>query len=197
MTTTIGTTQTSLAFNNVTADLEEWYVTRFVSTPLDMTSISANTWTYNFAGQESDGLLNFPVFSTDKAVRINCYVWRPSGSTKVGTILDGDTAATVDEGAVSTEVAHHVTFSGSAVSSMQTNDVLIFEVWFLVNPGSGTGHTATFYYDGTTENTTDNATVSNHASFLETPQNLTFAGTEISMTQNAAKTYSNKFITKT
>ena len=83
------------------------------------------------------------------------------------------------------------------VSSLLTNDVLILEVWFPNTEGDSDPFS--FRYDGTTVNTTDNAAVTNPASFLETPENLTFAGGPggpITMTESAAKTYSNKFITK-
>lgn len=173
MNTTIGTSQTSLV-STVATGTNEHYYTRFVSPPLFQTSISANTWIYNFAASQNQSVANFPVNGIDKPVWVNCYVWRP-GTGVVGTILDGDTASTVDEdqaGAGTAEKAHHVIFSGSAVASMQDNDVLIFEAWFII---TGTaGRTGTFFYDGTTENVTDNATVSNHASFLETPENLVF-----------------------
>lgn len=228
MTTTIGSSQATLtdnAFGNSTP--HSYYYTRFVSAPLDQASISANTWSYNFAASE-DGTgqavrNNFPVDGTNKVVYVNCYVWRPSTQTKIGTVLDGDTAATVDEASANTEAAHHVTFSGSAVSSMSNGDVIILEIWFRITEtaGGSTGNTNNFFYDGTTENTTEGATVSNHASFLETPETLTFSsgttftrtpsdtitlsesvqaiknpGEGINMTNEATKTYANKFITK-
>ena len=63
-----------------------------------------------------------------------------------------------------------------AVASTQNNDVIVFEVWFVITSGTTTASAKTFFYDGTTANTTDNATVTNHASFLETPENINLTG---------------------
>jgi len=172
MNITAGTSPASVVLTS-TADTgaHNYYITKFVSQPLYETSISANTWTYAFAAKESSTSANFPVTSNNKSVWVNAYVWRPSNSSKIGTILDGTTAATVDEGAAATEVYHIVTFSGSAVSSMQDGDVIILEVWFQITQGAATAFTDTFYYDGTTVSA-ENATVTTPASYLETPENL-------------------------
>ena len=176
MDTTIGTGMTGLS-TTIASGTNNYYFTRFVSPPIFQTSLSANTWTYNFAAHQNHVAGNFPVSGVNQPVRVNCYVWRP-GTGLVGTILDGNTtASTVDEGASAATLAHHVTFTGSAVASMQNNDVIVFEVWFILTPDAP-GRTGTFYYDGTTVNTTDNASVSNHASFLETPEDLVLAGAE-------------------
>jgi hypothetical protein len=173
MNTTIGTTQTSIADNgNTTSSGMDIYVTRFVSPALNMSSISANTWTYSFAAKSSAGQGNFPVSGSSQPVRVCCYVWRPSTSTKIGTILDGNTASTVDEASAGVERGSTTTFSGLAVPSMQSGDVIIFEVWFL-GTTTDSSITFTFYYDGATVTTTD-GTVSNHASFIETPEGLSF-----------------------
>lgn len=199
MNTTIGSSQTSKAQVTVDDLSRQYYFTRFVSEGLNQPSISANTWTYNFSAKAQPSAPtrgNFPVDGNDKSVRVVCYVWRP-GTGKIGDILDGNSAATVDEPSDNIEVSHHVTFSGSAVSSIQNGDVIAFEVWFVIDPlGGATPATMTFYYDGTTVNTTDNSTVSNHASFIETPENLAFLASSGNMTNSNTKTYSNKFITK-
>lgn len=194
MNTTIGTSQQVISRAGGSAAASQTiYITRFVSPPIFDASISANTWTLNVAFAEDASQQNFPVSGTDGALRVNCYVWRPSNGTKVGTILDGNTAATVDE--ATSERASNVTFSGSAVSSLQGGDVIIVEIWSGLSAVTRTtSGVMYFYYNGTTVTTTDGA-VSSHASFLETPQNLDFVGT-INMTESAAKTYSNKFITK-
>lgn len=204
MTTTIGTSQIAITETSGSISLS-WnqYFTRFVSAPLTVTSISANTWTYNFAASQAHVDCNFPVNGTNKSVGICVYVWRPSTQTKIGTVRDGTTAATVDEAGAGTEAAHHVTFSGSAVTC-QANDVLICEIWF--NAPAGTSGAASqnisWYYDGTTANTTDNATVSSHASFIETPQDLFGTGTttvsqtsihKYNLLQNVAQTSVQKY----
>lgn len=198
MDTVIGTSQTSISVPINFLGLRNMYFTRFVSEPLasSVTSIAANTWTYNFASMNESLAVNFPVSSTNKAIAITCYVWRP-GTGKLGNILDGNSAALYNEGTASTKVVQHGTFTGASVASTQANDVIVFEVWFAVTTTNSTLRTCWYYFDGTTENTTALDTVTNHASFLETPQTLTFAGAgPIDMTQAAAKTYANKFITK-
>jgi hypothetical protein len=74
------------------------------------------------------------------------YVWRPSGGgSKVGTIYDASTAlgnewTTTDEGRV-------VTFSGSSLT-IQDNDVLVFEPWYVATQGMATAYTIHIDFDG-------------------------------------------------
>ena len=70
----------------------------------------------------------------------------------------------------------NVTFAGSLISSVQDGDVICCEVWFEITQGGATAYTDTFYFDGTTVNSTGGQIVSDHASYLETPQDLTFVG---------------------
>ena len=176
MDTTIGTSQTSIVLtSNATSSLQDYYFTRFVSPALSgISSITAQTWTYNIATMESNTSANFPC-ATQNSVRTVAYVWRPSSQTKVGNIRDNVSDSTTTEGTASTERSHFVTFAGSLVSSISNGDVICFEVWFSITQLIATAYTDTFYFDGTTATTTDNTTVSSHASFLETPQTLTFA----------------------
>jgi hypothetical protein len=175
MNTTIGTSQVSKAIaTNASTSLQNLYYARFISMPLGSQTISANTWDYNFAAQCNNLNANFPV-NTTGPVYINCYVWRPSTGAKVGTILEGNSASDFAEvSAASAEKVANGTFSGSSLA-IQNDDVLVFEMIFQVTQGSANARTDTVYYDGTTENTTDNTTVSNHASFIQTPQTLSLA----------------------
>lgn len=202
MNTTIGTAQAGLSLVNTTVRNDEFsYVTKFVSDPLNMTSITAQTWTWNFAVKNTNGspINAYPTPSTSDNLPIAVYVWRPSTGAKVSNIFDGNTATTgYDVGWENNvnEVNQQATFSGTAVTS-QVNDVIIVEAWVRIDAVSTTSSTLSFYYDGTTVNTSaSGTTVSNHASFLETPQTLTFTAATIDMTEASAKTYSNKFITK-
>jgi hypothetical protein len=194
MNTTIGTSQQVISAEGNQDNPATVYVSRWVSPPIYQSSIAANTWTYSFAAKEVVSQQNFPVSATDKAVPVNCYVWRPGG-TKVGTILDGNTAATVDEGAANVERGSTTTFTGASVASVQNGDVIVFEAWFSCTLITGAGAVMSYYYDGNTVTTTD-GTVSSHASFIETPENLNFTPVPVDMTITASKTYSNKFITK-
>lgn len=204
MNTTIGTSQATLSLVNTTVRSDAFsYVTKFVSDPLNMTSITAQTWTWNFAVKLSAGapINAYPTPSTSDNLPVAVYVWRPSTGAKVLNIFDGNTATTgYDVGFENNlnEVIEQATFSGSAVTC-QVDDVIIVEAWVRIDAVSTTSATLSFYYDGTTANTSaSGTTVSSHASFLETPQTLTFqaGGAPIAMTESAAKTYSNKFITK-
>jgi len=116
---------------------------------------------------------NFPVDGNGvNPMRVVCYVWRPSTQTKVGNILDGNSASNPTEPAAQRNIL--VTFSGAAVSSIQDGDVICYEVMFPITQAAATAYTDTIYFDGTTASTINNQTTSNQASFLETPQSLTF-----------------------
>jgi hypothetical protein len=204
MNTTIGTAQTQLDFVNTAARSNIFaYVTKFVSANLNETSIAANTWKWNFAAKISNTTpVAFPTPSTNDRVPVNVYVWRPSTGAKVGTIFDGAASATYwDIGweDITVETLQNGNFAGAAVTTA-INDVIVVEVWVRMDCTSTTSTTYSVMYDGTTvnESAVNPTTVSNHASFLETPQNLTFTsgGAPINMTESAAKTYANKFITK-
>lgn len=175
MDTTIGTSQTSLANASLAVNtLKNYYVARFVSPFLGQSSISANTWTWSFATQQSNASARFPAFGTTSPGSISLYVWRTSTQAKVGSIIDGATA-NITLSTVTTERAYTTTFSGSSLSSLNTNDdVLVCEVWFRPTQALTTSYTQTFYFDGATENITTNTAGSDHATFISTPETITF-----------------------
>ena len=177
MGTSIGTAQTSLtlsSINNTSAN--DYYFTRFVTWGLvGITAINAGTWRYAFAASESNANANFPCSGSNAPVYLNVYVWRPSNQTKIGTIIDGNTDSVyVEPGATSSERSEYGTFTGAAVASVTDDDVIICEIWFRVTQAAATAYNDIFYYDGTTENNTDNTVVSNHASYISTWQTLAF-----------------------
>jgi hypothetical protein len=211
MNTTIGTAQASKTFTNTTtrAANNTCFVTKFISDPINQSGIAANTWTYNFAAKISvlAPVDDFPTNDTNpRFIPICCYVWRPSTGVKVGNILDGNSATGVytdigNRGSNTTsESAEHGTFTGAAVSGAAANDVIILEAWIEVWLSASTSTVLSYFYDGTTVNTTGGAVVSNHASFLETPENITFAGgsggTPIDMTNVSILDFSDHLITK-
>ena len=206
MNTTIGTAQVVKSATSANATDRIYYITKFVSDNLNQTSIAANTWTYNFAFKIANVSNQIcPVFSTGgnefNHLPITVYVWRPSTGAKVSNILDANSGVNTFHDCSWTSVNELVergTFAGSAVTC-QVNDVIIMEAWCYSSDSTARANAINYYYDGTTVNTTNQATVSNHASYLETPENIAFGaggGAPIDMTQSAAKTYSNKFITK-
>lgn len=175
MNTSIGTAQTSIT-NTTTASTSPLssYFTRFVSLPINQSGIAANTWNYAYAANEPNANANFPCSGANQVVAINVYVWRPSTNSIVGTILDGNTAATNSEGAAATEVSQYATFAGSAVAGAAAGDVIVCEVWFTLTQGNATARADIFYFDGTTETLATGTTVSNHASFINTPETIAF-----------------------
>jgi hypothetical protein len=194
LSSTIGTTQTSLVItSNAAVTAQTFYFTRFVGPPIGAQTIAAATWTYNFAAKQSNISANFPVNGASQPCRVVCYVWRPSSTSVVGTILDGNSASTLTEGAT-LEVTYPTTFSGAAVTT-QNNDVIVFEVWFVVTQSSATAYTDTFYFDGAVVTTSGGSSVTNHASFIECPNTIADPSTSIDMTPNLL-TLTNKFITK-
>jgi hypothetical protein len=174
--TNVGSAQTTLAFTgNMATSARNYYVSRWVSPVIYDTSVSAQTWTYAFAARETSTSCNFPCSGNNGAVYVCAYVWKPSNGTKYGNILDGNSAATVDEGSANATVGHVVSFTGSAVSSLTPGDaVIVFEAWFQITSGVTTSQTLTFYYDGATDPTENASGLTNVASYISTPQNLTF-----------------------
>jgi hypothetical protein len=185
MDTTIGSAQTSVshtlttAFNNNTLS----FVTKFISPELDQTSVSANTWRYNFSTKHNNltPCEDYPTPDNAHTVPICVYVWRPGDGTKVGNILDGntanvytDTGSFQDPPGTTSQVAQDGTFTGSAVASVQTGDVIVLEAWISVYTDTAASLTLQYLFDGAIETLTNGSVVSNHASFLETPENLTF-----------------------
>lgn len=178
----IGTAQSSVAIttaNNTNPQVA--FLGTFVSPGLSSnTTISADTITFNVADQQSATQAAFWVNA------FNVYVWRPSTGTKVGTLIDTSSTGTLIGSATgTTEVTTTGTASTSSVSAL-AGDVIICEVWSRFTQSMGTAYTGTFYYDGTTVNTgAENTAVTNHASFIELTQNLSFNGDPQSLTQDS------------
>lgn len=196
MDTTIGSSQASKALTTKnTSSAQNDYYTRFCSSPMSITSLSADTWNYTFAAFSSQyTLANFPVTAANSnlPVNITLYVWRPSNGTKIATILDGNSNNTFGYGgAASSEVSFTGTFAGSAVS-FAANDILCFEVYFHITQALTIHPTDTFYYDGSVETNTNGTATTNQASYIESPNNtITFGGGA------AAVIYPKFFSTKT
>lgn len=197
MDTTKGVSQASLSASVSLGFSESTiYSSKWVSPPLDSNvTITAQTWTVNFASKSgSDPFYPYKI-------KPNVYVWRPSTGAKVGTIFDNIAGSPYGAGNVN-ETSKQQTFSGSAVSCL-AGDVIIFEGWCAAISFSIGTFSIFFYYDGATETTSDGSTVSNHASFISTPQDLTFStggggdeepGPPVECTVTS-KTVTNKFIT--
>lgn len=109
---------------------------------------------------------------------LNIYVWRPSTGVKVGTIRDaaGTSLGGLEPTAASSRQVSNITGITSSAVSAADGDVIICEVWIRYTQGASMSYTGTFFYDGTTVNTTENAVVTSHASFIELTENLVFKG---------------------
>lgn len=196
MNTTKGTSEVGLVRTNTATGAHVIYFTKFVSEQIGNSSIAANTWTYNFAAHQSSSALNFPVSGASQSTQAVLYVWRPSNSTKVGTIFDGTTAATVGEGGTDAKASHTTTFSGASVSGIQAGDRLVFEAWISHNSGSTT-NTGTYFFDGTVITLTETF-VTDHASFIETPETITLGAGTTTVTQTSIQKYDiGKYLSQT
>jgi hypothetical protein len=196
MDTTIGSSQTSInCATNASTSAQVSRFTRFVSPVLSSTSISANTWNYAFAVAESNVNANFPCSGqSGHDIWVNVFVWNTNTQTKVGNIIDGlgGAGAEYQEPSIAaTEVSVYGTFAGSAVNSIPSGSVICYEAIFQFTQNNTTARTVTLYYDGATETNNNGTTVSNHASFIETPQSITFGGGNITKTLTSTVTISS------
>jgi hypothetical protein len=126
---------------------------------------------FNIANRESSASMNIGA-----DMRINAYVWRPSTGTKIGTLVDG--LAMVGDAEPSAALSIRVnraSITSTVTLSADAGDVIICEVWNLFTQAVGTSLQCGFYWDGTTVNLTQDAVVTNHASFFElSTSTLTF-----------------------
>lgn len=188
MDTTIGSSQTNRnCSTNASSSAQVSRFSRFVSPVLSVTSITAQTWNYAFAVSEDNVNANFPCSSTGKDIWVNVFVWNTNTQTKVGNIIDGVTSTgSFDEPSTAAqETSVYGQFGGSAVNSIPSGSVIVYEAIFQITQNNSTARTLTFHYDGANENNANGNTVSNHASYIETPQTVTFGG------GNVVKTLTN------
>jgi hypothetical protein len=108
--------------------------------------------------------------------RIECYVWRPSNGTKVGTLVAASsTPNTVATASGTAEVTDVDVFTNTTAVTCLDGDVLIFEAWASFTPSMAASVSLAHYFDGTTiPGATENAATSDCASYLEISSNLTF-----------------------
>lgn len=178
MNTTIGVSQASLAgATSASTSAQQGFFGFFCSPALSGAQSvgTANTLDFTIALSESN--LNANLVITG----LNIYVWRPSTGAKIGTCIDSTGIAGGLEPtlASSEQVNSYTAAGGDNVSlgvsiSAADGDVIICEVWASFAEAMATSYTATIFYDGTTENTTENAVVSNHAGFITFAETLAF-----------------------
>ena len=176
MNTTIGTAQTSLSGTSLAnTGLQLPFMGHFTSPPLNGTQEITGSLRLNVALTQSNTQMNLGQYLS------TClYVWRPSTGVVVGKLYEGPGNQIAVTGAAAPSAANTEKVDWGSVSGASTmvtaldGDVLICEVWPAFIQGTAAAYTATFFFDGTTENTTLNATVSNHAAFVEVDENLVF-----------------------
>jgi hypothetical protein len=171
MLTNIGSSQASKAWpSTATTSQQYMHIRRFISPPLNgAQTVGGGTLTFNCAGEESNTNMNHWWNN------IHIVVWDPISGTVRGTVKNGSTSSMggSEPTSQSSEQVDHWTTSTSAVSA-KDGDHIIIEIGSVYTQGMATSYTGTFYFDGTTENTTENASVSNHASFVSFFETLTF-----------------------
>jgi hypothetical protein len=164
---TKGTTQTSISLTGLGQTThQDNYLARFTSLPLSAQTVTAQTWTFALALDEANAAANSQLAPC-------IYVWRPTGSTVVGFIIDSDTPIGVEWGASEDGIV--ATVSGAAVTA-QLGDVVVLEVWrHAPTQTNTTARVQTVWFDGATD--VVDATTAGAASYIETPQNLVFPQT--------------------
>lgn len=175
MDTAIGIGQTSRAGTSLAqVDFQLGLLGMFISLPLlGAQTVGGGTMVLNTAEAEGDLAANF------FANVLTVYVWRPSTGSKVGNLFSGIMPSGSEPTAANSEqVTHNAAITSSGVAAAD-GDVIVCEVWGRHGQADAVARTCTFYYDGTTENVTENAVVSNHASYLELAETLSFQPTSV------------------
>lgn len=145
----------------------------FASLPLDVAQqIPPQPVTLNIANRESSTTMNLGA-----DLRAVAYAWRPGTGTLVGYIVDGLTMVGDAEPSTALSIrVNNASVTSTVTVSTAAGDVIICEIWQVFTQGAANAFTGAIYFDGTTQNSTTNATVSDHASFFElTTSSLTFS----------------------
>lgn len=176
MNTALGTAQASLAVTTQAATTaQNNFMGFFCSRPLQGNqTVGGGTMILNGAENESNASANWWINS------LNIYVWRPSTGVRIGTVRDaaGTSLGGLEPTATANNQVSHITGITSTAVSALDGDVVICEIWIRATQGAAMSYTGTFFYDGTTVNTTENAVVTSHASFIELTENLAFKSGE-------------------
>lgn len=171
MNSTIGTAQTSVSGTSVAStSAQSGFLGMWRSPPLTPgQTINPVSLTVNIADAESNLSMNF------YANAYNVYLYNVFTGT-LTALYDG--AATAQGGteatAINSEQVTKYTGSGGTSKVSVNGDCIVFELWARHTQAAATAYTGTIYFDGTTVNTTENAVVSNHASYIEFTGTYTF-----------------------
>lgn len=166
--TAAGSAQTSLVTATAnSATTQELYWCKFISDPLTVSQIDANTWTFALAMAESSANANMNHHG-------GCMYVLQSNDTVRGFIFDvnsnlGVEFATSEDGQVVTSLN-----PGLSVTGVVSTDRLVFELWARGTISMAGLYNITAFFDGATDVT--GATTTDAAAYIETPQNITFGG---------------------
>lgn len=173
MNKTIGNSWTNFAVTTIAnVATHSYYITKFISDPLEAQTINSNTWSFMAGHAETSFNLNLVGYTPPML-----YVWRPSTGALVGKLVDNVAVTGFSEpnetGAAN---INKITFPQASNLAVLQGDVLILEIWFRLTQASATAYQVGFYYDGPTDLSSSNANddATDIASFLETPQDLSF-----------------------
>jgi hypothetical protein len=108
---------------------------------------------------------------------LSLYIWRPSTGAVVAYLLDtGGSLGGTEPTAQDNQQVNHIAGVMLVPQAAREGDVIIAELWAFHTQAAATSYMATVYFDGTAENTTENAVVSDHASFVEFSDTLQLQG---------------------
>jgi hypothetical protein len=138
----------------------------------------AETLAINIGADESN-------LSANLDWRAHAYVWRPSTGAVVGDLCAFATSpsdSALEPTAASSIQVATFTLPLSSVAA-EDGDVIIVELWASLTQAAASSYTVRAYYDGSAENATEQAVVSDHAAFFEFSQTLSLQLPEVHLTQ--------------
>lgn len=166
---TIGTSDGTLSVAKSTA--QNMRLRSFISPPLQRAfTIGGGSILLNTADSEANTSANFWVNS------FNAYVWDTVNLVKRGTIRNavGTSLGGSEPTAASSEQVTHITGITSSAVQALAGDRIVVEMWSAFTQSMSAQYNCTFYFGGTVVNTTENAVVSDHASFIEFSEDFDF-----------------------
>ena len=176
----IGTAQASITgTTSAVSTLQNGLLGMWISPAVAAGTIGGGTINFSIAGDESNAASNFWQNS------LNIYVWRPSTGAKVGTIRDS-TGSSLGGAEVGTgETVVYISGITSSAVTTQLGDVIVVEIWSAFTQSMATSYTINTYFDGTTENITPGAGVTNHAGYILFAETLALAPIVLDITGNS------------
>lgn len=179
MNTTIGSSQVTASNGFGSADEDatrNQFARFFCSPPIGAPVTLSGIITLNIAARVSASVgLNWGLYY------VNIYTWRPATNTKISTLISADISSYNSSLIVSstTEIVINTYGIPITTTNVLAGDIMVCEIWsvnesFIGDTSSATGY---FYYDGTTVNKINAASVTNHASFIEFNTTIPFAST--------------------